>query len=202
MLLDTEITVLLLCSAGHGNTGLRLGCSSSWGTSSVRLFSETIPCLRKHKTMLVLAIYFNKTFSFLRVSVLYELGKGLLSTEERWRIVYWQGSWNGVQHCDWPATLTVPNKRLRMINLGKMPEWKWALLPAPCSQCGGLSWVLQWSGYIILSVWTNQPGSCNGTLWAIFSVVLLKQTRLLLCSPASAEPISVLTVRARNCGMP
>lgn len=88
-----------------------------------------------------------------------------------------------------------------MINLGELSERKRALLPAPCSQRGGLSWVLQWSSFIILSVWTNQPGSCNGTLCAIFSVVFLKQTDPLLCYPASAELVSVLTVRATNSGV-
>lgn len=46
----------------------------------------------------------------------------------------------------------------------------------------GLSWASSWSGFIILSVLTNQPCSCNGALCAIFS--LCSQSNVpLYCAP-------------------
>lgn len=39
------------------------------------------------------------------------------------------------------------------------------------------------SGILILSVWTNQSGSCDGALCAIFSSPLPKQSASLLVPP-------------------
>lgn len=43
----------------------------------------------------------------------------------------------------------------------------------------GLSWALPWSGFVILSAWTNQPGCCNGALGAIFSVAAVPTAKCL-----------------------
>lgn len=57
---------------------------------------------------------------------------------------------------------------------------------------------MPWSGFIILSAWTNQPGSCDGALGAIFSVAAVPKAKCLsiVLPLASAELVSVLTVGA------
>ena len=67
-----------------------------------------------------------------------------------------------------------------MMNLGEVSRAQAGSLACPLLQSEqGLSWALPWSGFIILSAWTNQPGSCDGALGAIFSVAAAPKAKCL-----------------------
>ncbi len=54
------------------------------------------------------------------------------------------------------------------------------------------------SGFIILSAWTNQPGSCDGALGAIFSDAAVPRAKYLSIVLPSAKLVTVLTEGGRK----
>lgn len=68
-------------------------------------------------------------------------------------------------------------------------------LPSAWRECGGSTGLRRGFGILILSVWTNQSGSWDGALCAIFSTLLPKQSASLLCRPALTQPVCDLIMR-------
>lgn len=106
-------------------------------------------------------------------------------------------------HRRWPGRRVAVGVRLRMMTLGGVRAQASSLPRPSVWASGGLSWALPWSGSIILSAWTNQPGSCDSTLAAIFSVAAVPKARVPLSLYCAPQPqlnlFSVLTVWGGGC---